>query len=148
MSLERNKDVIRRLYTALWNEKSADACVAAVETLFSADLVVHRSGRPVLRGLERMREFARLVPALYGDVRVVSEDEIAEGDRVVIRWRITGTHERELLGIPATGRPLSFTGITIHRVANDKIAEMWAEEDWLGALRQLGADPSLPAPGE
>jgi predicted ester cyclase len=148
MSLERNKDVIRRLYAGLWNEKSADACVSVVETLFSADLVVHRSGRPIFSGLERMREFARLVPVVYGDVRVVSEDVIAEGDRVVVRWHITGTHERELLGIPATGRPLSFTGITIHRVAHDKIAEMWAEEDWLGALHQLGADPRLPPPGE
>jgi steroid delta-isomerase-like uncharacterized protein len=147
VSLDRNKDVIRRLYTALWNEKSEDACVSAVDTLFSPDLVVHRSGRPVFAGLERMREFARLVPALYGDVRVVSEDVIAEGDRVVTRWRITGTHERELLGIPATGRPLSFTGITIHRVANDKITEMWAEEDWLGVLQQLGADPRLPPAG-
>jgi hypothetical protein len=52
MSLDRNKDVIRRLYAELWNEKSADACVSAVHTLFSPDLVVHRSGRPVLHGLD------------------------------------------------------------------------------------------------
>jgi predicted ester cyclase len=148
VSLDRNKDVVRRLYATLWNEKNEDACVSAVDALFAPDLAVHRSGRPVFSGLPRMREFARLVPVIYGDVRVVIDDLIAEGDQVVTRWHITGTHERELLGIAATGRPLSFTGITIHRVDDGKIAAMWAEEDWLSALRQMGVDPTKPPPGE
>jgi predicted ester cyclase len=122
--------------------------VAAVDALFSPDLVAHRSGRPALSGLARMRDSARLLPALYGDSRCVIDDLIAEGDRVVARWRITGTHERDLLGIAATGRPLSFTGITIHRVVDGKIAEMWAEEDWLGVVRQLGVGATPPPPGE
>jgi predicted ester cyclase len=148
MSPDRTKEVVHRLYAELWNEKEEDACVSAVDTLFSPDLVVHRSGRHAFSGLGRMREFARLVPYVYGDVHVVIDDLIAEGDRVVTRWRITGTHERELLGIAATGRPLSFTGITIHRIVDAKIAEIWVEEDWLGVLRQLGSDPTAPPPGE
>jgi predicted ester cyclase len=148
VELNRNRDVVRRLYAELWNEKNEEACVVAVDALFSPDLVAHRSGHLVLSGLARMREFARLVPGIYGDSRVVIDDLIAEGDRVVARWQITGTHEHDLLGIVATGRPLSFTGITIHRVVDDTIVEMWAEEDWLGVLRQLGVDPTQPPPGE
>jgi predicted ester cyclase len=146
--VETNKDVVQRLYDLIWNHPDEATRVAAVDQLFAPDFVANRSGRMAFSGLQRMREFARAVPRIYGDVCCTNDDAIAAGDKVVVRWHLTGTHQGELLGIAPTGKPLSFTGITIHRLVDGKIAELWVEEDWLGALRQLGVDPTKPPPGE
>jgi steroid delta-isomerase-like uncharacterized protein len=70
-------------------------------------------------------------------------DEIfSSDDRVVVRWTGTGTHVRELNGIPATGRPVRVDAISIHRVANGKIAETWQVWDTLSLLQQIGAAPA------
>ena len=70
-------------------------------------------------------------------------DEIfSAGDRVVTRWTGTGTHVGELMGIPATDRPISVEAITIHRIEDGKIAEEWAVWDALGLLVQIGAVPA------
>ena len=70
-------------------------------------------------------------------------DEIfSAGDRVVTRWTGTGTHVGELMGIPATDRPISVEAITIHRIADGKIAEEWTVWDALGLLQQIGAVPA------
>jgi predicted ester cyclase len=102
VSLERNKAVIQRLNAEVWNREDEAARVAAVDELFAPDLVAHRSGRVAFRGLEPMRELAGVVPHLYGDHRAIIDDLIAEGDRVVTRGRLIGTHAGELLGIPPT----------------------------------------------
>ncbi len=70
-------------------------------------------------------------------------DEIfSAGDHVVTRWTGTGTHVGELMGIPPTDRPISVEAITIHRIADGKIAEEWTVWDALGLLQQIGAVPA------
>jgi predicted ester cyclase len=71
------------------------------------------------------------------------EDIIAEGDRVVVRWRNRGTHVGEFLGIPPTGKAFSIEGINIYRVENGMLAEGWNVADVFGQLLQLGV---IPAP--
>ena len=66
------------------------------------------------------------------------------GDRVVVRWIGTGTHEAELMGVPATGAKIEVEAITILRIANGQIAEEWTVWDALGLLQQVGAVP-VPA---
>lgn len=61
----------------------------------------------------------------------------------VVRWALSGTLKREVRGITPTGKPVRMTGITIYRCVGGKITEIWAEEDWLGAMQQMGAT-SLP----
>jgi steroid delta-isomerase-like uncharacterized protein len=68
---------------------------------------------------------------------------IAEDDRVAWRWRMHGTHRGELMGIPATGRETTTSGITIHRIRDGKIAEAETVWDQLGLLQQLGVVPAL-----
>jgi len=77
------------------------------------------------------------------DVEVVSEDVIAEGDKAVVRWTGRGTHQGVLLGIPPTGKQVTWTGMTIYRIADGKIVEERGEEDALGFLQQLGVVPSM-----
>ena len=70
---------------------------------------------------------------------------VAEGDRVVVRWTAEGTHQGELLGIPPTGKRLRFSGISIYRLAEGKVAEVWEEFDRLGLMQHLGV---ILTPGE
>jgi steroid delta-isomerase-like uncharacterized protein len=77
----------------------------------------------------------------FPDIRSAVEDVFAEGDRVVVRWSGTGTQTGELMGVPASGRPVTTTGIVILRVANGLIAECWDLFDALGVMQQIGAIP-------
>ncbi len=75
------------------------------------------------------------------DIRSMVEDVIADGDRVVVRWSGTGIQTGELMGVPASGRPVSTTGIVILRVADGRIVECWDLFDALGVMQQIGAIP-------
>jgi predicted ester cyclase len=70
------------------------------------------------------------------------EDQIAEGDRVVTRLTSYGKHEGDLPGAPRTGNDLKMTSITIHRIADGKLVEKWAEKDLMGFLKQIGVGES------
>jgi steroid delta-isomerase-like uncharacterized protein len=80
----------------------------------------------------------------YPDSRFLIDDVIAEGDTVVIRHSLRGTHQAAFQDIPPTGKQVKVGGIATFRVVNGKIAETWLDADILGMLQQLGA---IPAPG-
>ena len=73
------------------------------------------------------------------------EEQIAEGDKVVTRIRVIGTHEDDLPGISKTGNKLETTATVTHRIENGRLAEKWSNKDELGFLQQLGV---IPAPEE
>ena len=75
----------------------------------------------------------------FPDLQVEMQDQIAEGDRVAIRWVASGTHEGDLMGISPTGNRVTVAGMTIDRLADGQIAETWDIHDALGMMRQLGA---------
>lgn len=85
--------------------------------------------------------FARLHRA-YPDLHVTIEDLIAEGDRVVSRNSVTGTHRGEYMGIQPTGKSVSYNEMFLLRFRNGRIAETWAVVDVLSQMRQLGAIPA------
>jgi len=70
------------------------------------------------------------------------EEQIAEGDKVVTRMTSYGKHEGDLPGAPRTGNDLKMSSITIHRIANRKLVEKWAEKDVMTFLQQIGVIPS------
>ena len=72
------------------------------------------------------------------DVHVTVEDLIAEGDKVVNRNTVTGTHQGEYMGLPPTGKSVTYNEIFIFRFANGRIAEMWGVVDVLSQMKQLG----------
>ena len=101
-----------------------------LDEIFSAELM-QRIGPSVV-------PFLTAFPDWHGTV----DDIIAEGDTVVNRWTGHGTHLVELMGIPATGKPVTLNGITIFRIAGDKIVEEWTQADQLSMMQQLGFIPS------
>jgi predicted ester cyclase len=70
---------------------------------------------------------------------------VAEGDEVAYRLTFRGTNQGELMGMPATGKHVTYVGIGIDKVVNGTITEMWLNFDALGMLQQVGA---VPSPGE
>ena len=86
--------------------------------------------------------------AAFPDLRITTDDIIAEGDKVVARWTVTGTHQGELMGIPASGKQISFTGMTVHRFVDGKIAENWWSYDAMGMMQQITAPPETEPPQE
>lgn len=132
MTADDNKRLIREEFDSIWNEGEYH------EEKFADDYVAH-GWAPEPIDLEEEREataaFRSAFPNTYKDI----EDLIAEGDRVVLRYGMTGTHEGEFEGIAPTGNDVSTTGIFIYRIEDGRIAESWLNYDGLSLLSQLGA---------
>lgn len=145
MSTEENKAVVRRIYEELWDDRRlevADELIAEDGLNYDTGLTAHPFGP------EEMKGTVRMVTAAFPDNRHEVEDIFAEGDRVMARVTLTGTHEGPFMGIPPTGRRISVNEIHVYRLRAGKAVEHRVGRDDLGAMRQLGvvAD-SVPAPG-
>ena len=115
-----NKWIVSAIYEAVWNPQYLDFLTDHVAT----DYLGHAETQ--IEGVNGMRNrAAALLRALPGgEFRI--EDQIAEGDRVVTRWRARGVQRGEFAGIPSTNRPVTLTGIDIFRIAHGKIIEGWS----------------------
>ena len=132
---EAHKDVVRRYSEDFWGGGDADLA----DELFTADFVDHNPPAPGLpSGPEGQRQVLAVYRSAFPNLAVTTEEMIAEGDRVALRWSARATHEGELLGIPPTGKDVTLSGIDILRIEDGKIAERWAEDSTLRLLQQLG----------
>jgi steroid delta-isomerase-like uncharacterized protein len=139
MSLEANKALVRR-----WFEETDKGSFGIIDELCAPDYVDHSPPLPGMgEGSEGVRRANTALTAAFPDTVHIIEEQIAEGDRVVTRLRGRGTFLGECLGIPPNGKVVEITGISIHRIANGKLVEHWANADLLGLLQQMGG---LPAP--
>ena len=86
-------------------------------------------------GIKKLAE--ALLPGIP-DLRLPIEDMVAEGDKVLVRLRVRGTHGGELMGIPATGRPIDIAVLDLFMIRDAQLVEHWALLDNLGLLRQIG----------
>ena len=126
VSAEENKAVVRREQEDLWNHTGD---LDAAGELFAAGQA------------EAAKEEAANFRQGFPDVVSTIEDLIAEGDKVVARWRSHATHQGDYLGTPPTGNRVEFTGISFYLIEEGKIAQSWSLEDQLGLMRQIGAFP-------
>jgi predicted ester cyclase len=86
-----------------------------------------------------------MVKGAFSDFQLTLADLFAEGDRVCWRYVVRGTHTGPFLGVPPTGRPVTYSLIGIARIADGKIVERWIQFDRLGILQQFGVLPGQPA---
>ena len=138
MSIETNKELVRRFFDEVWNRGDE----AAIAAFIAADAVGNDpdfgTGRDAFRAQWRRWRTA------FPDIHFAVEELVAEGDRVVTRWTLTGTHHGEFMGIPATGRLVSVAGMSLDLLANGQIVSGFDAWDALGLHRQLGALPDAP----
>jgi predicted ester cyclase len=101
--------------------------------LYAPDFVDHVNALE-FHGQEGIARSVALYRALFPDLRIDVVDQVGEGDRIVSRWTLEGTHR---------GRRVTLAGITISRFENGQIAEDWTVSDNLGLLRQIGVRRGL-----
>ena len=139
MLSETNKTVSRRFFEEVFGKGKLNV----LDEIIAKDNV--NSGPGSLPGLPNGPEGAKQLITIYRnafpDVHFTIDEQIAEGDKVVTRWTAHGTHQGELVGIPATSKSTTVTGINVDRVVNGKIAESWGIFDQFGMMQQLGVIP-------
>ena len=104
--------------------------------LYAPSIVLH-GYVGVEPGLASVTAFYDTLWSAFPDARVVLHDVVEQGDRLACRFTLTGTHQGEFLGVPATGRPIAMDGITILRFAGGQCVERWSQGDFPGLLTQL-----------
>jgi predicted ester cyclase len=140
MSTEENKAIVRRFMEESFGEGKPEL----LNDLLDPDFVRYdpyiEAGE--VRGAQTVKENIVWFHNAFRDFSCTIEEQVAEGEKVVSRWRVGGTHQGEFFGVAGTGNRVEFTGIQIDRFdGSGKIAEERAQFDLLGAMRQVGAVP-------
>jgi steroid delta-isomerase-like uncharacterized protein len=130
-----------RLDDAL-NSGDVERISTTIDEIFHPDVRI-RTPLPIdATGAEALKQVWATLLRAYPDLHVTVEDTIAEGDKLVARNTVTGTHQGEYLGRPATGRSVTYNEIFIFRFEGGRIAETWGVVDLLSQMRQLGFLPA------
>src|SRR5215210_3414067 len=133
---DENRALIHRWFEEVWNKGRAEA----IDEMFADDGIANgladEQGAP-LRGPSGFKPFFQNFRDAFPDIEVIVEDTVAEGDKIAARCSLRGTHKGEGLGFAATNNPVEFTGITIVRIKDGKIAEAWNNFDFMSMSRQI-----------
>ena len=128
-----NTALARRWFEEVWNQRRTDT----IDELLTDESVSHTDSGP-LRGKREFKERAHAVfLSAFPDLRMTVEGTVAEGDEVVVRWSVTATHGGDGLGFPATGRKVSFRGMTWIRYSGGKMVEGWDCWNQAGLIQSL-----------
>ena len=130
-SSEDNKAVVRACF-----EEASKGNYGALDSIVTADYVLHPEE---VQGADGLKEMVEQYRSALSGLRVTIDQQFSEGDYVATRLTFTGTHDGDLMGTPPTGREVSFTGITISRCVDGRIAEEWELTDTMSLLGQIGA---------
>ncbi len=134
MPVEENKAIARGYFEAF-----ADKDLAWIDDHIAPDFVRHDPGLPFeVRGPEGVRELNSVFLTAFPDLRLDVEDVIGEGDKVLVRLTIRGTHQGELMEIPPTGKEVEVGVLDLFRIVDARLVEHWAAIDNLGMMQQLG----------
>jgi steroid delta-isomerase-like uncharacterized protein len=136
-----NKATVRRFHEAT-NTGDAERISNTIDDLVAPDALIRTPLPLETTGAQALKEvFARL-HRIFPDLQVTIDDLIEEGDKVVSRNTVTGTHRGEYMGHPPTGKPVTYNEIFIFRFAGGRIVETWGVVDVFSQMKQLGAIPA------
>ena len=138
-----NKELVRRFYKEVY----VDWNMALVDEVVSPRFISHDWPKGSPTGPEGFRKFYSDIRSALPDARYEVDDLIAEGDKVVVRWRLLGTHKGDFRGIAATGREIALKGIAIYRVEGGKLMERWVVTDLHGLLEEMRGSSSQAGRG-
>ena len=130
-----NKELARRFYKEVYGDWN----MALVDEVLSPGFTSHDWPNDGRTGPQAFREYYAAIRSAVPDARYDVDDLIAEGDKVVVRWTLLGTHQGDFGGIAPTGLPIALKGIAIYRVADGKLMERWVVSDLHGMLEEIGA---------
>ena len=128
---------------------SGKATRADYDEIFAPNYVEHSGSTEELTGPESQHQIYKALhtgfPDFHIEVNLRLQQSIPEGELWASHWTMTGTHQGEFNGIPATGNKINVTGISIWKIVDGKNVEEWEIFDAMGMMQQLGV---MPAPGE
>jgi len=133
-----NKATFRRFHEAV---NTGDVVIISkmIDELVEPDALIRTPVPLNETGAAALKHVWSVLLAAFPDLHLTVEDVIAEGDRVVVRNTVTGTHRGEYMGLPPTGKSVTYNEIFIFRFANGRVAETWGVVDVLSQMKQLGA---------
>ena len=135
----QNCQVMQRWFDEVWNQGREET----IEELLTADAIQGLgAASEMVVGTSGFREFYRHFRGAFGDINIVIDDAIEQGDLVALRWTAQATHTDDGLGISATGKRVGFTGMTFARVQGGQVVEAWNSWDMMGLMYQLGQTPT------
>ena len=134
---EENKAVIRRIYEEFINQGN----INTFDELVSSDFIDHEEFADLPPTAEGVKQVFAMFRSAFPDLQATIHDLIAEGDKAVARATWSGSHKGEFMGIPASGKSVTFGVIDVFRFAGGKVVEHWGQSDELGLMQQIGAVP-------
>ena len=134
-TVEANKERVREFVQRVFNEHDP----GLASEYFTLEAKWHGGIAGTVKGRENVTELLRGFIGAIPDLHATEQDMVTEGDTVVVRLVVEGTHQGNLLGIPATGREVRWDAVDIYRLSDGKIAEEWAADDFTAILYEVGA---------
>ena len=132
MSIEQHKAIVRSMFEGI-NQGN----LAVLDDFLAADFVTHAVPPGMPANGESHKRAVQLLHTAFPDYHVTVEDMIAEGEKVMARLTVEGTHRGDFFGIPPTGKHVTWTAVDIFCFADGKLVEYWLSTDSLGLLQQL-----------
>jgi steroid delta-isomerase-like uncharacterized protein len=137
---EENKALVRRIVDEAWNQGKLEV----VDEAFASDYREHNPRPGQELGIEGYKGGVLMMRAAFPDLVLDVHDVIAEDDRIALLYTLRGTHDGELMGIPASGQRVSSDGMVFARFEDGKVAERWGVQDMLTLLQQIRAFAAAP----
>lgn len=131
------KAIAHRMYDEVMNGGNLDL----IDEIVHDDFVEHEEMPGMPTDKEAPREFVRAMRAGFSDFQATIEDIVQEGDTIVVRARMRGTHDGEFMGIAATGKKMDVAAMDMVRFQDGKAIEHWGVTDTLAMMQQLGQVP-------
>lgn len=142
---EADVHLLRRWFQEVWNEGRTDV----MDDLLAADAPVYGvgGGHVVAHGPAGFLPSYEQLKGAFPDIHFTVEQAISEGDIIALRWTAQATHTGDHLGVPATGKRVSVTGMVFARVRDGKMIEGWNNWDMMGLMHALGEAPRAAITG-
>jgi steroid delta-isomerase-like uncharacterized protein len=132
-----NKAAFQRFHDAA-NTGDTDVISKTIDELVAPDAVV-RTPLPIdATGAEALKQIWSMLLRIYPDIHLTVEDVIAEGDKVVSRTTVTGTHRGDFMGVAPTGKYITYNEMFIFRFADGRVVETWGVVDVYAQMKQIG----------
>jgi steroid delta-isomerase-like uncharacterized protein len=134
---EQYETLAHRWFEEVWNQQREDV----IDEMLHEDCIAHGltdEGGNTLRGPGGFKTLFHAFLQAYPDLRVKVEETVSEGDRIVARCTVTGTHTGEGIGVAPTDRTIGFTGLVLLKVKDGKFVEAWNQFDFMNMYQQLG----------
>ena len=132
---QSKKELARRMNEELWGEGDLDL----IDTYISDEYIEYNSASPrPIEGRKGYKANVKMIRGAFPDLDAETEHVIVEDDKVVNHFKLTGTHQGEIMGVEPTGKEVEFSGIHIGKLNNGELSKGWCVINISGLMQQLG----------